>query len=51
VALGSVLAIAAILMLRLPNFPRTVFLLQPLLVLLLLGAARASWRLLNERSA
>ena len=51
VALGSVLAAAAILMLRLPNFPRTVFLLQPLLVLLLLGAARASWRLLNERSA
>lgn len=50
VALGSVLATAAILMLRLPNFPRTVFLLQPLLVLLLLGAARASWRLLNERS-
>ena len=51
VALGSVLATAVILMLRLPNFPRTVFLLQPLLVLLLLGAARASWRLLNERSA
>ncbi len=51
VALGSVLATAAILMLRLPNFPRTVFLLQPLLVLLLLGAARASWRLLNERSS
>ena len=50
VALGSVLATAAILMLRLPNLPRTVFLLQPLLVLLLLGAARASWRLLNERS-
>ena len=51
VALGSVLAAAAILMLRLPNFPRTVFLLQPLLALLLLGAARAAWRLLNERSA
>ena len=51
VALGSVLTTAVILMLRLPNFPRTVFLLQPLLVLLLLGAARASWRLLNERSA
>ena len=51
VALGSVLATAAVLMLRLPNFPRTVFLLQPLLVLILLGAARASWRLLNERSA
>ena len=51
VALGSVLAAAAILMLRLPNFPRTVFLLQPLLVVLLLGGARASWRLLNERSA
>ena len=51
VALGSVLATAAVLMLRLPNFPRTVFLLQPLLVLTLLGAARASWRLLNERSA
>ena len=51
VALGSVLATAAILMLRLPNFPRTVFLLQPLLALILLGAARASWRLLNERSA
>ena len=50
VALGGVLAAAAILMLRLPNFPRTVFLLQPLLALLLLGATRASWRLLNERS-
>ena len=51
VALGSVLATAAILMLRLPNFPRTVFLLQSMLVLILLGAARASWRLLSERSA
>ena len=51
VAIGSVLAAAAILMMRLPNSPRSVFLLLPLLVLLLLGAARASWRLLTERSA
>lgn len=50
VALGSVLAAAAVLMLRFDNFPRSVFLLQPLLALLLLGAARASWRWLNERS-
>ena len=51
VAIGSVLAVAAILMARLHNSPRSVLLLLPLLVLLLLGGARASWRLLTERSA
>lgn len=40
---------ATLLMLRLPNFPRSVLLLQPLLALLLLGAVRAFWRTLSER--
>jgi FlaA1/EpsC-like NDP-sugar epimerase len=38
-----------VLMLRLPNFPRSVLLLQPLLALLMLGAVRALWRTLSER--
>jgi FlaA1/EpsC-like NDP-sugar epimerase len=49
VLLGAVLTSAAILMLRLPGFPRSVLLLQPVLALLLLGAARAGWRTLAER--
>ena len=40
---------AAVLMLRLPNFPRSVLLLQPLVALLLLGGARAFWRTLFEQ--
>jgi FlaA1/EpsC-like NDP-sugar epimerase len=49
VLLGAVLTAVAVLMLRIPNFPRSVLLLQPLLALLLLGAARAAWRTLAER--
>src|SRR5687767_8571857 len=49
VLLGACLTSAAILMLRLPNFPRSVLLLQPVLALLLLGAARAGWRTFVER--
>ncbi|MCJ0764268.1 polysaccharide biosynthesis protein [Variovorax terrae] len=40
---------AAILMMRYPSFPRSVLLLHPLLVALLLGAARAGWRTWNDR--
>ena len=49
VLLGAVLTAVVVLMLRIPNFPRSVLLLQPLLALLLLGAARAAWRTLAER--
>ena len=48
VASGLITA-ATVLMLRLPNFPRSVLLLQPLLALLMLGAVRALWRTLSER--
>ena len=41
---GALLTAAAVLMLRFPNFPRSVLLLHPLLVLILLGAVRAAWR-------
>jgi FlaA1/EpsC-like NDP-sugar epimerase len=50
VGLGAVLSSAAILMVRLDYFPRSVLLLQPVLVLLMLGAARAGWRTLAERA-
>ncbi|HSW19398.1 MAG TPA: nucleoside-diphosphate sugar epimerase/dehydratase [Ramlibacter sp.] len=46
---GALLTAAAVLMLRLPDFPRSVLLLQPLLALVMLGAARAAWRTLAER--
>jgi FlaA1/EpsC-like NDP-sugar epimerase len=49
VVLGGVLTAAVVLMLRLPSFPRSVLLLQPLLALVLLGAARAAWRTAAER--
>jgi FlaA1/EpsC-like NDP-sugar epimerase len=48
VALGGALTAAAVLALRFPEFPRSVLLLQPMLALLLLGAARATWRTLAE---
>lgn len=47
---GAVFSAAAVLMLRYPNFPRSVLVLQPLLVLVLLGSVRAAWRTLVERS-
>lgn len=46
---GAAVNAAAVLMLRLPNFPRSVLLLQPLIVLVFLGVARAAWRTLAER--
>ena len=48
VLLSSVLAATVILMLRVPFFPRSVLLIHPLLVLVMLGAARAGWRTLTE---
>jgi len=47
---GAVVTTAMALMLRLPGFPRSVLLLHPLLVLLMLGAARAAWRSWGDRS-
>ncbi|HWI79490.1 MAG TPA: polysaccharide biosynthesis protein, partial [Ramlibacter sp.] len=48
IMLGGLLTAAIVLMLRLPSFPRSVLLLQPLIALLLLGAARAAWRTFIE---
>lgn len=47
--LSALMTAAAVLMMRYPNFPRSVLLLHPLLSLLLLGAARAGWRVLLEQ--
>jgi FlaA1/EpsC-like NDP-sugar epimerase len=49
VFLGGVFTAVAVLILRLPEFPRSVLLLQPLLAFLLMGGARAAWRTLAER--
>jgi FlaA1/EpsC-like NDP-sugar epimerase len=49
IVLGSGFTAAVILVFRLPQFPRSVLLLQPLLALVFLGAARAVWRTLVER--
>ena len=49
IMLGALLTTAAVLMQRLPAFPRSVLLLQPLIALVLLGAARAAWRTFIER--
>ncbi|MDP2264428.1 MAG: nucleoside-diphosphate sugar epimerase/dehydratase [Hydrogenophaga sp.] len=46
VALAGLLTAAAVLMLRVEFFPRSVLLLHPMLALMLLGAARAGARLL-----
>ena len=46
VIFGGLLSAAAVLMLRVDSFPRSVLLLHPLLVLLLLGAVRAGARVL-----
>ncbi|MBE2263209.1 MAG: polysaccharide biosynthesis protein [Burkholderiaceae bacterium] len=51
VLLGAFVSAAVLLMQRIPNFPRSVLLLHPLLVLLLLGAVRAGWRTFSERFA
>jgi FlaA1/EpsC-like NDP-sugar epimerase len=49
VVVGGVFTAAAVLMLRLPDFPRSVLLLQPLLAFLFMGGVRAGWRTLAER--
>jgi FlaA1/EpsC-like NDP-sugar epimerase len=46
---GGLLSAAGIQMLRLEFFPRSVLLLHPLIVLILLGAVRAGWRTRFER--
>ncbi|MDO5087137.1 MAG: nucleoside-diphosphate sugar epimerase/dehydratase [Comamonadaceae bacterium] len=50
VALGGLLTTAAVLWLRAPGFPRSVFVISAALTLLLLAAARAAWRSLMERT-
>lgn len=47
---GALLTTAVVLMLRFANFPRSVLLLHPILVLMLLGAVRAGWRLMLEET-
>jgi len=49
IMLGGLLTAATILMQRMPAFPRSVLLLQPLIALVMLGAARAAWRTFIER--
>jgi FlaA1/EpsC-like NDP-sugar epimerase len=49
--LGASLCAASILMLRFPNFPRSVLVLHPLLALVLLAGTRAGWRTFAERSS
>ncbi|MBK8073514.1 MAG: polysaccharide biosynthesis protein [Ramlibacter sp.] len=49
IMLGGLLAAAAVLMLRLPAFPRSVLVLHPMIALVLLAAIRAVWRTLAER--
>jgi FlaA1/EpsC-like NDP-sugar epimerase len=48
VFLGGFFSAAAVLMMRYPHFPRSVLLLHPLLVLVMLGAVRAAWRSFAE---
>ena len=50
VLIGGVLSAAVILMFRVPFVPRSVLLLHPLVVLVMLGAARAGWRTLTEQN-
>ncbi|MGZ5846313.1 MAG: polysaccharide biosynthesis protein [Ramlibacter sp.] len=49
IGVGAAATAAVVLALRLPFFPRSVLLLQPILALVLLGAVRAGWRTLAER--
>jgi FlaA1/EpsC-like NDP-sugar epimerase len=49
IMLGGLLTAAVVLMLRMPAFPRSVLLLQPMIALIFLGAARAGWRTFVER--
>ncbi|QJC55650.1 UDP-N-acetyl-alpha-D-glucosamine C6 dehydratase [Polaromonas vacuolata] len=50
VFLGGLLCVAAVLMMRYPQFPRSVLLIHPMLVVLSLGAARAGWRTFAEHT-
>jgi len=50
VGAGGVVCAIVVLMLRIENFPRSVLLLQPMLVLVLSGGLRASWRTYHERT-
>jgi FlaA1/EpsC-like NDP-sugar epimerase len=49
ISVGAALTGAVVMALRLPSFPRSVLLLQPLIAVVLLGAARAAWRTFAER--
>ena len=49
VAIGGLLVAVAVLMLRLPQFPRSVLLLHPIISLLLMVAVRAARRTFDER--
>lgn len=51
VAIGGLLTAALVLMLRLPFFPRSVLLLNPMLVLLALGGVRGLARLLLDSTS
>lgn len=51
VGAGALMAAAAILMLRVPSFPRSVLLLHPVMVMVALLAVRAAWRSWGEVSA
>lgn len=51
VGFGAGLTAASVLMLRFPHFPRSVLVLHPLLVVLLLMAVRAGWRSWQEQTA
>ncbi len=51
IMLGALLTAATVLIQRVPFFPRSVLLIQPLVALILLGAVRASWRTLAERQS
>ena len=48
---GAVLTAVVVLMLRIENFPRSVLLLHPLIVVTLLAAVRAVWRTMFERQS
>ena len=50
VFLGALFSAAAVLMMRYQSFPRSVLLLHPLVALVLLGAVRAGWRTLAEKT-
>jgi FlaA1/EpsC-like NDP-sugar epimerase len=49
IAAGSTLTAALILGMDFSNFPRSVLILHPLVVLIFLGGARATWRYLAEQ--